>query len=326
MPPMAHDPDSPPDPLRLPVEWGPFTLHALVGSGGMGMVFRGQETATGREVAVKTVHLGPRPATETLQRLQREGRTGATLHHPGIVPVLDAGTVGTVPYLAMPFVHGCNLREAVARGRFPDRRARVTILRDVARAIGHAHTEKIIHRDLKPPNILIDEAGRAHVTDFGIAKRLEETSPLTAPGQLLGTVQYMPPEQIEGELDRIGPTADVYALGVVLYELLTGAAPFRGENFALVAVAVLSQVPPPPSRLDPTIPAELDALCARTLAKDPTERPPDGNALADLLDAWLEGRPAADPAASAPTRDPKGGWRRWFGLGKNSADGPPPPA
>lgn len=300
----------PPPAERLPAAWGDYDLLAVLGSGGNGIVYHARRRDSGAEVAYKTFAYAAPPTEEALLRFQREASTGAALDHPGIVPVVDFGKVGKLPYLAMPYVHGCNLQQALAAGRFPGRADRVRLLVEVARALGHAHAHRIIHRDVKPSNILIGDDGRPRLTDFGLAKSLDQSQPLTAPGQMIGTLRYMPPEQIEGEVDRIGPSCDVYALGVVLYELLVDLPPFSGATFAALATQVLTKDPPAPRSIDPSVPAGLEAICLRALSRDPAMRPATATALADELEGHLAGRPPlAAPAPPAPAAK-KPWWKR----------------
>lgn len=302
-PPLAH---------QLPTDWGPFHCLEILGSGGMGVVYRAIDTRDNREIALKTLHIGARPTDEAIHRLKREAATGAALKHPGIVPVLDAGFVDHTPYLAMPFVEGCNLSQAVAGGKVTDLRARIAILRDVAAAIGYAHRQGVIHRDLKPPNVLIGADGVARVTDFGVAKRIDESSPLTAPGQMLGTILYMPPEQLDGDLEKLAPPADVYALGIMLYEMLAGTLPFTAPTFPALAVMVLTVTPKPPSQINPATPPGLETICQRAMAKEPMQRYPTAQEMSEDLDRWLRGEtPLAKPAAAGGPGD-AGGTRTWW--------------
>ncbi len=323
----VRDDLGPPSADKLPAPWGNYQLLSVIGSGGNGVVYHAKSLDRGTEVALKTLQFAVLSSSEAMERFDREAKAGAELGHPGIVSVVDCGKVGKMPFLAMPFVKGSNLKQALAAGRFPAREERLRLVLEAARAIAHAHSHRIVHRDVKPPNILIDEEGHARVTDFGLAKRLDQSQPLTAPGQMIGTVLYMPPEQIEGEIEHIGPATDVYALGVVLYEVLTGHPPFTGTTFAAIVGQVLAKEAPLLRSIDPTIPADLEAICRKALAKEPGKRQPTAKEFADELERFLKGEPA--PAAEAAgatgvasahggasgtaTPDSRPWWKRLFG-------------
>jgi len=269
--------------------FGKYELIEELGRGGMGVVYRAFDHELGREVALKTALIGSGHDRQSVERLLREARTAAALSHPAIVPIHDVGEIEGVPYFAMAFVSGRTLERALRAEPAPPVRDRVRWIAEVARAVAHAHAARVVHRDLKPANVLVDDHGGIHVMDFGLAKRLDEGAPLTVTGQMLGTPQYMPPEQIEGERDRIGPPSDVYALGAMLYEALTGRPPFLGATMGETLMKALAQEPVPPRQLDAGIHADLETLCLRALEKDPARRFPEAGGLADELDRWLRG-------------------------------------
>jgi len=262
-----------------------YALLGELGRGAMGAVYRARERRSGREVALKV--LQGRLDAERRERFRREGELAASLRHPGIVAVHSTGAVAGRPYLACELVPDArDLEAALAEG---DLGARVALLRDVATAVGHAHARGVVHRDLKPANVLVDRAGRARVTDFGLAWSAGLDS-LTKTGALLGTPRYMAPEQLVGE--RAGPAADVWALGVMLYEALADAHPFPAET--LFALRARVGEPPEPLRgRDPAVPPALEAVALRCLVPEPGRRYPDAAALAADLDAALAGRPLA---------------------------------
>jgi len=268
---------------------GKYELLEEIGRGGMGVVYRALDTELRREVALKTVLLGDTVRKEAVDRLLREARTAAGLDHPGIVPIHDMGVIDGIPYFAMTFVRGRRLDRLLREGGISGMRERARIVRDIAQAVAHAHSRKIIHRDLKPANVLVDEAGRVHVMDFGLAKRLDEGAKITATGQMLGTPHYMPPEQINGDSALIGPPSDVYALGAVLYEALTGRPPYEGASVAEIVGKALQSDPESPRRRDRRIHVDLETICLKALDKEPGRRYADAGELAVDLDRYLRG-------------------------------------
>ena len=288
-----------PSPSPAITRFGKYEILAELGSGGMGVVYRARDVELGREVALKTLRLPGLADSERVERLRREARTAASLSHPGIVPVHDVGAVDGVPYFAMAYVRGRTLDDLARAGGLGDFRARAALMLAVARAVGHAHERGIVHRDLKPANVLIDEAGGTHVTDFGLAFRPEEAMKLTATGAMLGTPEWMPPEQIEGDRDRVGPASDVYSLGAMLWFLLAGRSPFAGANTTEILGKALTRDPEPLRHIDPRIPADLDTVCRKALDKDPRRRYPTARELADDLERFGRGE-AVDARPSTP--------------------------
>ena len=262
----------------------------------MGVVYAGQHQELGRWAAIKVLleeGVGP----DAQARFQRECEALARLNHPGIVRIYDSGFFQGRPFLALEFVDGDPLDEVLAKSGPLEPRLAVEALAEISDAIAHAHDLGILHRDLKPANILWDADKRPRVTDFGLAKDLSARA-LTVSGTMLGTPAYMPPEQAAGDRATLGPPADVYGLGATLFALLTGVAPFQGETPINIVTQIYAKPAPPPSSLDPSIDAELDALVLRCLAKDPSERYPDARALAGALRAYLAG----EPTEGAPPR------------------------
>ncbi len=223
------------------------------------------------------------------ERLTRESRCAARLRHPGIVTVHEVLQLEGLPVLVCEFVTGPTLADAWRQQR-PTPGQSAELLFQVAQAVQHAHQHGVIHRDLKPSNILLDDQGRPHVADFGLALRPCDDSSLTATGEVLGTPAYMAPEQARGEGHRVDGRCDVYSLGVLLYEALTGERPFRG-NPGQVLRQVLEEEPPPPSRLDTTVPRDLESICQKAMSKEPAGRYPTAGGLADDLGRFLHGEP-----------------------------------
>jgi serine/threonine protein kinase len=273
--PTVNDKGGPPD------SFGKYELLGEIARGGMGVVYRAKQPGLERLVALKMI-LGTGITHETAQRFLQEARAAAALDHPNVVPIYDIGENGKLPYFTMALIDGPNLRGYVdAQGTVPIAAA-VSLFAQVVAGVAHAHKHGIIHRDLKPANVLIDKDGRPRVTDFGLAKRATTDSQLTVTGQVVGTPQYMAPEQARDSKD-VGPPADVYALGAILYFLLTGRPPFVGESFTDLLLKVVSDQPVPPRQLRVDVPADLEELCLRCLAKAPADRFADADALAAAL-------------------------------------------
>ncbi|MCA8923817.1 MAG: protein kinase, partial [Planctomycetes bacterium] len=270
-----------------------FVVHRVLGRGGMGIVYAARDLELGRDVAVKLT-LDAQSSERLQARLEREGQALAQLKHPGIVQVHRAGTLEGRSFLVCELIEGARGLQ-VASGDLA-LRERVGLIRDAARAIGAAHAQGIVHRDLKPDNLLVDAAGKVHVADFGVAL-IADAARLTQTGGLVGTPYYMAPEQISGERDAIGPHSDVWSLGVVLYQTLTGQLPFVSESFGQLGFAIMQATPESPRRLNPEVSSELARVCATAIARDPAQRYPDGEAFARALDACLEARPTR-PALS----------------------------
>ncbi len=271
--------------LAAGAEVGPYTVERLLGRGGMGAVYAAVERATGRRVALKVTH---QQVTGVLaERFVTEARTAARVRHPNVVAVHDAGVDRGRRWLSMELVEGEALDQRLrSRGPLePAVAARLAL--DLARALAHAHALGVVHRDLKPANVLLTHDGRPLLGDFGLAKDLERRDALTRTGELLGTPAYMAPEQLDST--GVGPAADVYGLGATLFALLTGEPPFQTESVVSLLAQVTQKAAPPPSSLRPGLPPALDALCLRCLQKEPADRFPSMEALADALDRFLAG-------------------------------------
>src|SRR4051794_6590358 len=269
-------------------------LGKLVGRGGMGVVYEAQHVHLGRTVALKllTPELSANP--DFRARFLRESQLAATLEHPGIVTVYDAGEVNGVLYLAMRYVRGTDLAALLSQRGPLTPRETLSILGQVAAALDAAHVAGLVHRDVKPANVMI-EGDRCYLTDFGLTKRtMAETRALTAAGQFLGTVDYVAPEQIEGR-DQDG-RVDVYALGCVLFECLTGARPYPRDSQVAIIYAQLREPPPRASELRPDLPAAIDGVIGQGMAKAPERRYQTCGAMIDAARAAL-------PAATTQPRD-----------------------
>jgi serine/threonine protein kinase len=268
---------------------GKYELLEVVGGGSFGIVYRARDTELERTVALKVPRPGSLALPEEVGRFLHEARSAARLHHPQIVSLHEAGQSEGTCYLVYEFVQGTTLTEHLAKGGMSFTRA-AELVAQIADGLDYAHRQGVIHRDLKPSNILVDHAGQAHLTDFGLAKRETGESARTQEGAMLGTPAYMSPEQARGEAFRVDGRSDIYSLGVVLYELLTGTVPFRGPPRMLLA-QVLEEEPYPPRRLQETIPRDLENICLKALSKEPAGRYATAGALAEDLRCFLQGRP-----------------------------------
>jgi tRNA A-37 threonylcarbamoyl transferase component Bud32 len=283
----AHDPR----PAALPVIDG-YEMGELLGRGGMGLVFKARQQALKRHVALKIIVSGAHAGAAERARFRTEAEAVARLHHPGIVQIYEVGEQAGCPYLALEFVNGGSLAQRLDGTPMPPRRA-AQLLLDLARAVQHAHEQGIVHRDLKPANVLLTETGAAKIADFGLAKLVDVEQGQTQTGAVLGSPSYMAPEQAEGKARAIGPATDVYALGAILYELLTGRPPFLGASFLETLDQVRTHDPAPPQALQPTVSGDLAAICLKCLEKNPAQRYPSAAALADDLDRFLRGEAIA---------------------------------
>ena len=279
----------------------------LLGQGGMGVVYRAIQSRAHRLVALKMIRGGSHVQPEQLERFRVECQSGARLHHPNVVQVYDVGESNGLPYLAMELLEGGSLSDRLASEVMTPRRA-AELLRILAHAVGAAHRAGIVHRDLKPSNVLFDADHTPKVADFGLAKLLELDSSQTLTGQVLGSPNYMAPEQARGECRNVGFPADVHALGAILYEMLTGLPPFKGSTTAETLRMVVDQEPVRPRRLRPKVPRDLEVLCLKCLEKDPGRRYATAEELAEDLDRYLTG--ATILARPAPAWERAARWSR----------------
>jgi eukaryotic-like serine/threonine-protein kinase len=292
--------DSPSGALQdLPRAFGGYELLEELGRGGMGIVYRARQKSPGRIVALKMVLRGDAASANDLARFRAEAEAAAKVLHPHIVPVYEVGECDGRPYFSMKLIEGTTLARRLADGPLPSRLA-AEMLIPVCRAIADAHRHGVLHRDLKPSNILIDREGRTYVTDFGLAKRLTPDNPdgslsggLTQSGAILGTPGYMAPEQAAGKRGEVSPATDVYALGAILYAMLTARPPFQAPSALDTVMMVLEQDPLPPRMLNPKADADLEMIALKCLQKPAELRYRDADALADDLQAYLANEPIA---------------------------------
>jgi hypothetical protein len=269
---------------------GGYEVLGLLGEGGMGVVYRARHLQLGHEVALKMILAGGHASPEYLARFQLEAAAVARLNHPGIVHLHEFGEHDGSPFFSLELVAGGSLAARLKEGPLPPRQA-AALVQKLAQAMQHAHEHGILHRDLKPANVLLTPEGEPKITDFGLAKRLGADAGLSVTGAVLGTPSYMAPEQAEGRLPDVGPATDVYALGAILYECLTGQPPFRGSTVQETLEMVSRQEPAGPRRLLPTLSWDLETVCLRCLEKEATKRYATAADLADDLKRYLDGEP-----------------------------------
>lgn len=273
-----------------------YDIQDVLGTGGMGIVFRVHHLRSDRTLALKSVHGGPYAIEEDRQRLRAEARYAARLHHSHIAPVFHIGEHDGTPYYTLEFLPGGSLEEKLRGGPLPSTKA-AELTEQLARAVHVFHEAGILHRDLKPGNILFTADGTPKITDFGLAKHLDRTDRLTTLGSVVGTPPYMAPEQTDPENPDQGPGVDLYALGVILYQMLTGQPPFRGKDVVDVILQVRYQQPVPPLQHQPDLPRDLNTICLKCLQKHAQDRYGSAAALADDLRRFLENQPIrAKPA------------------------------
>ncbi len=259
-------------PRLLPPQLGRYRIVRLLGSGGMASVYLAHDSDLDRQVALKVPHADPRLGPNLLERFTREARAAATLRHPHICPVYDVGRIDDIPFLTMAYIEGQPLSQRIVAGKPWPQRDAAGLIHTVALALADAHARGVIHRDLKPSNIMIDARDQPMLMDFGLARRIgSDEQHLTQWGTVLGTPAYMPPEQVTGDLEAMGPASDIYSLGVILFQLLTGQLPFQG-NIASVLAAIVSQDPPRPQLLRGDLDLALEAVCLKAMARQPDQR------------------------------------------------------
>jgi WD40 repeat protein/tRNA A-37 threonylcarbamoyl transferase component Bud32 len=270
--------------------FGDYELIDAVARGGMGVVFKARHQKLDRVVALKMILAGHFAFAQDVERFHTEAQAAARLNHPGIVPVYEVGEVQGLHYFTMAFVDGESLAGRLRAGPLELRQA-ASLVRDLADAIQFAHDSGVVHRDIKPGNVLIDKNGQPRLTDFGLAKRTDRDSEVTGTGQILGTPSYMAPEQTAGDPAAVGPAADVYGLGALLFASLTGRPPFQAATPLETIRQVVASDPPRPSVVNPAVPRDLETICLKCLEKSPGKRYESATALRDDLDRFLGDQP-----------------------------------
>jgi serine/threonine protein kinase len=294
MPPVPV-PDVPPG-RQVPTVPG-YSILGEVGRGGMGVVYKARQDSLNRVVALKTILAGGYAGAGELQRFRAEAEAIARLKHPHIVQIYEIGEQNGLPYFSLEFCPGGSLDKKLNGTPLPPREA-AALVEVLARAMQAAHEKGVVHRDLKPGNVLLGEGGEPKITDFGLAKKLEESGQ-THTGAVMGTPSYMAPEQAEGLSKEVGPAADVYALGAILYECLTSRPPFRGPTAMDTVLQVVSDDPVAPRQLRPRLPHDLETICLTCLHKQPARRYVSAQALAEDLARFRQGEPIHGLASDA---------------------------
>ncbi|HWN24324.1 MAG TPA: serine/threonine-protein kinase, partial [Candidatus Sulfotelmatobacter sp.] len=277
-------------PAKILGDFGDYRLLEEIGRGGQGVVYRARQKSLNRTVALKVIGLGPWTTEANLKRFRREAEAAASLEHPGIVPIYEVGEREGSCYFSMKFVEGGQLDDVMKRESMSMRQT-AELIAKVARTVHYAHEHGILHRDIKPGNILLDAKGNPLLTDFGLARLVEAESTITRTLEMIGTPSYMAPEQAAGEHANISKTTDVYGLGAVLYQLLTGHPPFAGGTSYQTIRLLLDTEPRQPRLWNPKIDRELSTICLKCLEKDPKHRYSSALALADDLERWLRHEP-----------------------------------
>lgn len=270
--------------------FGNYEVLEQIGQGGMGAVYRAHQRGLGRVVALKLMLAGSRATEAEIKRFHSEAKAAATLKHPNVVAIHEVGEHHGQQYFSMDYVEGRSLAEVIRRTPLPAARA-ARYVKVIAEAIHYAHERGILHRDLKPHNVLIDAQDEPRITDFGLARQIEVESDLTISGAVLGTPSYMPPEQAAGKRREIGRASDVYSLGAILYDLLTGRPPFRADTPLDTLRQVIDTEPAAPRLLNPKVPRDLETICLKCLAKTPAQRYASAQELVDDLGRFLRQEP-----------------------------------
>jgi len=298
---------APGSPARSPIATlryiGDYELQEEIGRGGMGVVYKARQASLNRAVAVKMIIAGEYAGPDERRRFQREAEAAAQLRHPHIVAIHEVGEHEGRSYFSMDFIEGKTLAAQFKEGKLPSALA-ASLVKTLAEAVHFAHQRGTLHRDLKPQNILMGADGEPHILDFGLARPVEREAGLTRTGDVMGSPSYMPPEQASGRIGDIGPASDVYSLGAILYEAITGSPPFTGETAMDVLTQVINQDPVPPRKRNPNVTADLETICLKCLEKRPERRYHSARALAEELERFLN----FEPILARPAGRLRKGW------------------
>jgi hypothetical protein len=296
--------DVPPKPPLATLRYvGDYELQEEIGRGGMGVVFRARQASLNRTVAVKMIISGAFAGPRERERFQLEAEAAAQLRHPNIVAIHEVGEHEGLSYFSMDLIEGQTLSAQLKEGKLPPARA-AALVKSLAEAVHFAHQRGTLHRDLKPQNVLMGSDGQPHILDFGLARPVEQEAGLTRTGDVMGSPSYMPPEQATGRMGDIGPASDVYALGAILYEAITGKPPFTGPTAMDVLSQVIDRDPAPPRKRNPNVPADLETICLKCLEKRPDRRYHSARALAEELERFLN----FEPILARPAGRLRRGW------------------
>src|SRR5437016_4264474 len=298
---LDEENDRGPEPSRIQVQFGDYELLEELGRGGQGVVYRARQKSLNRTVALKVIGLGQWSSTPHLRRFRHEAEAAASLEHPQIVPIYEIGERDGSCYFSMKFIEGGQLDAVLRREQMSIRRG-AELLVKVARTVQFAHERGILHRDIKPGNILLDRHGEPHLTDFGLARLIEQESTVTNSFEVLGTPSYMAPEQAAGHAKELTAGADVYALGAVFYQMLTGEPPFAGGTTYETIRMVLETEPRNPRLRNSRVDTDLATICLKCLEKDPKKRYETAEALAQDVERWLRHEPIHARRAGVITR------------------------
>jgi serine/threonine-protein kinase len=302
-----------PRPAKTLADFGDFELLEEIGRGGQGVVYRARQKSLNRTVALKVIGLGHWATQAHIKRFRLEAEAAASLEHPGIVPIHEVGERDGSCYFSMKFIEGGQLDAVAKREAMPARRA-AELIAKVARTVHYAHEHHILHRDIKPGNILLDAKGEPHLTDFGLARLVETDSTVTRTMEVLGTPSYMAPEQAVGNNAAVSSVTDVYGLGAVLYQLLTGHPPFAGGTTFETVRLVLDTNPRKPRLWNSKLDRDLETICLKCLEKDPKRRYSSALALAEDLERWVKHEPIHARRSGLVTRG-----RKWVRRNPTSA-------
>ncbi len=294
-------------------EFGEYRIISEVARGAMGIVYRAEQKRLGREVALKVLLAGEHASDAEVRRFTREAQALARLKHPNIVPIYDIGEVGGRHFFTMDFVEGQTLSRVLSERQLTVTEA-LHIISQVADAVAAAHTRGVIHRDIKPSNIMLDSDGGVHIMDFGLAKSSGAETKHTRDGTTIGTPAYMPPEQAKGDISRVDERSDLYSMGAVLYEMLTGRPPFGGTNLLEIVLAVINEDPPPPRSVSPRLPRELEIIVVKCMEKDPARRYHTAGELREEIRRYQSGEPIRAQPPSFLYRARKKLRKHWVAL------------